>query len=388
MPEGPVVVALASELKGNAYLAECKRQGYRVVVVMDSKLEAEPWPWEAMDEHFGMPDVSRQPDVTYAVSYLARSRRVALVVGLDDYDVEVAASLREHLRLPGLGDTRARLFRDKIAIRVRASERGLPVPPFTGLFNDAAVNAFLAEVPPPWVLKPRTLAGSEGVRKLYDAGSVWRELERLGDGRSLHLLEQFIPGAVYHVDGLCWQDEVVFALASGYGEPPMSVLQNRGIFTTQVLPRRDGLAQDLLDLNARVLSALGRGSGPTHTEFIRAEDGKLYFLETAARVGGGNIELLVEAASGVLLWQEAARIDIALHRSEPYAPPELREACAGLIACFSRVPYADTSGYTEPEIRYRPRAAETVTLVVAAAQQARVEALLASYALRFRHEFM
>jgi biotin carboxylase len=96
-------------------------------------------------------------------------------------------------------------------------------------------------------------------------------------------------------------------------------------------------------LNERVIKALGRAYGPTHTEFIRAhETGQYYFLETAARVGGGNIEKLIEAATDVPIWQEAARIDLAELRGEMYQLPPLREGYAGLIAAPSKVPFADT----------------------------------------------
>ena len=47
------------------------------------------------------------------------------------------------------------------------------------------------------------------------------------------------------------------------------------------------------------MAALGMLRGASHTEFIKARaDGRIYFLETSARVGGAHIVELVEAASG------------------------------------------------------------------------------------------
>lgn len=389
MPDDrPVILALASELKGLPLLRELKAQGCHVVLLMNERLTAEPWPWEAIDEHFAMPDVHKAPDVIYAVSYLAREREFARVVALDDYDVEMAAELREHLRLPGLSASGARLFRDKLAMRVRAREAGLPVPEFEGVFNYARLRAFMARVPPPWVFKPRTLAGAEGIRKLHASEELWPLLAELGDRQSYHLLEQFLPGDVCHVDALVWRGEVVFALASRYGVPPMSAFHGRGIFTTRVLPQASAEARELVALNARVVAAMGRENGPTHTEFIRDAEGRLHFLETAARVAGGNIEKLIEAATGLVIWQEAARIELAELRGEPYAPPPLSERYAGLIACFSRTPYPDTGHYDDPEIYFRPRAAEFASLIVGSSDAGRVEALLEQYAERFRRDFM
>ncbi|MCA9942135.1 MAG: hypothetical protein KC449_01575, partial [Anaerolineales bacterium] len=115
------ILAIASECKGIPYLLEAKAQGARVLLLVAEAAAHNPdWPMEAIAERFIMPDVSKQPDVTYAVSYLARTERIDRIVALDDYDVATAASLREHLRLPGMGETTARHFRDKLAMRVQA----------------------------------------------------------------------------------------------------------------------------------------------------------------------------------------------------------------------------------------------------------------------------
>ncbi len=89
------------------------------------KIKDEAWPMEDIDERFLMPDLSTRPDILYAVSYLNRSNDIVQIVPLDDYDVETAAALREHLRLPGLGETVARFFRDKLAMRKQAKANGI-----------------------------------------------------------------------------------------------------------------------------------------------------------------------------------------------------------------------------------------------------------------------
>jgi hypothetical protein len=69
-----------------------------------------------------MPDVEKEWNCRILSMHLHLSRRVKIdaVVPLDDFDVEKAAALREHLRLPGMGDSQARLFRDKLAMRTTA----------------------------------------------------------------------------------------------------------------------------------------------------------------------------------------------------------------------------------------------------------------------------
>ncbi|MCA9959745.1 MAG: hypothetical protein KC443_11960, partial [Anaerolineales bacterium] len=224
MSERPfTILCIASEPKGVPFIRECKQQGCRVLVLMTEEKQHESWPWESIDEHFVMPSLSRQPDVTYAISYIMRGQKIDRIQALDDYDVATAASLREHLRIPGMGETTARHFRDKLAMRVQARDEGMLVPPFTAVFNYDDLRAYMADVPAPWVLKPRFEAGAVGIRKLHGSEQVWRALDELGDQQSFYLLEKFVPGDVYHVDSLIWGGELAFSIASKYGLPPLAV---------------------------------------------------------------------------------------------------------------------------------------------------------------------
>lgn len=384
------ILALASECKGIPYLQEAKRQGCRVLLLVKEEFADNPqWPWDAIDARFIMPELSKQPDVTYAVSYLARTEKIDRIVALDDYDVATAAHLREHLRIPGMGETTARHFRDKLAMRVQARDEGMLVPDFTAVFNNDEVNEFLDRVPPPWVLKPRFDAGAVGIRKLYDAPALWNALNELGDQRSFYLLEQFIIGDVCHVDSLIWEREVVFALASQYGTPPLAVTREGGIFNTRTLPMDSDESLALSELNARLMVALRQVRGVAHTEFIHGqEDGRYYFLETAARVGGANIDRLVKAATGLELWQEAARIDLANLIGKSYYPPTVRGHHAGLIICLARQQHPDLSPYTDPEIVWRLEKEYHAGLLVAAPDHGRVAHLLAQYTDRFAQDFL
>jgi biotin carboxylase len=383
------ILCLASEYKGVPFIRECKRQGCRVLLLVADEYRHHDWPWEDIDEHFYMPELSKQPDVTHAVSYLARSHQIDRIVALDDYDVATAASLREHLRLPGMGESVARYFRDKLAMRVQAKAEGIRVPAFTGLFNYDRLRAFMAQVPPPWVLKPRFEAGAVGIRKLQQAEAVWRALDDLGDQQSFYLLEQFLPGDVYHVDSIVWGSAVIFAVASRYGAPPLSVTTGGGIFNTRILDNEGEEAAVLRQENKSLLQALRLELGVAHTEFIRSHaHGKFYFLETAARVGGANIDKMVEAATGIVLWQEAARLVLADVRGETYQLPPHRQEYAGLIICLARQQHPDLSAYQDEEIVWRLPKEYHAGLLVASPSVARVDQLLASYNERFAQDFL
>lgn len=385
------VLCLASYEKGQDFLRQAKKDGARVLLLTSLSLQHKAhWPVESIDEIFYMPDDNKQwnrQDVINAVSYLARTQVIDRIVPLDDFDLEMAASLREHLRVPGMGETTTRYFRDKLASRMKARDAGLTIPDFVHVLNHGRIAAFIERVAPPWVLKPRSSAGSIGIKKVDSADQLWDLISALGDNQSNYLLERYIAGDIYHVDSIVYENQVLWAIASGYGRPPMDVSHQGGVFTTRVVERGSPIEQALFDKNRRVLSGLGLVRGVSHTEYIVArEDGRVYFLETAARVGGAHIADLVEQSAGINLWAEWARVELAGGKT-PYTPPVPRNDYGGLLVSLARQQHPDTSAYTDPEIVWRMNREHHVGFVVAAPEYSRVQELLESLTQRVARDF-
>jgi hypothetical protein len=381
------VLCITSYEKGQAFMREAKRQGSTVYLLTVENLREADWPRDQLDEVFYMPSLFREQDMIYAVSYLARTRPLDRIVALDDYDVEMAASLREHLRIPGMGDTTARYFRDKLAMRVRAQDRGVRVPEFVHVLNYDRIRDFMWRVPAPWVLKPRSEASSLGIKKINSADEFWPAIDELGDRQSYYVLERYVPGNVFHVDSIVSEKEVVFAEAHGYAKPPFDVMHGGGIFVTRTLPRESEDAQALRTLNKQLLGALGFVRGVTHAEFIKGQaDGQFYFLECAARVGGANIAELVEASTCLNLWAEWAKIEIG-GEDVPYELPPYRSDYGGLIISLAKQEWPDLSSYADPEIAWRMKRKSHAGLIVRAHNPQRVQDLLDSYVSRFYNDF-
>ncbi|HEX8707994.1 MAG TPA: hypothetical protein VF723_07005 [Pyrinomonadaceae bacterium] len=384
------ILCLAGYEKGAEFLRECKRQGCRVLLLASQSIADGDWPRESIDEIFLIPDNNKRwkiDEVIKGVSYLARTERIDRIVPLDDFDLETAAALREHLRVPGMGETTTRYFRDKLAMRLKALEAGIPVPEFVHVLNREMLLEYMARVPAPWLLKPRFEASATGIKKINSPAELWAAIEHLGDRQSFFVLERFVPGDIYHVDSIIWEGEVLFAAAHRYGSPPLNVAHEGGIFTTATLRRGSEDERLLLSLNREVLRAKGLVRGVSHTEFIKGrDDGRFYFLETAARVGGANIVDLIEAATGINLWAEWAKVEIA-GGAQSYHLPPLAEDYAGLIVSLARQQHPDTSAYTDAEIVWRMNKPYHAGLIVKSHDPARVEQLLAEYTARFHRDF-
>jgi len=382
------ILCVSTYEKGQEFIRTCKEIGCTVYLLTVEKLRNADWPREAIDEMFFMPEELPLPQLLNAVSYAARTKKIDRIVALDEFDMENVSAIREHLRIPGMGLTTVRYFRDKLAMRMRAKEVGINVPEFVHVLNHDELRKFMARVSGPWLLKPRSQASGIGMKRIRQPDELWPWLEKLGDEQSHFLLEQFVPGSVFHVDSVVSERKVVFAETHAYGMPPLDISHGGGVFTTRTLERDSADSEALQAVNRELIQGLGLVRGVTHAEFLKGHsNGKFYFIEIAARVGGAYISDVIDYATGVNLWREWARLEVGAGK-DPYALPETRRDYAGVIVSLAKQERPDTSAYNDPEIVYRVKKFHHAGFIVKSESASRVTELLDGYARRFVHDFV
>ena len=388
------IVCLATYFKGADFIRECKEHGCNVVLITKEKMLKEDWPRESLDDLIAVPNDAGPALFIDLLAFLARKAKIDRVIALEEFDVVTAALMREHLCLPGLSSSGAKIFRDKLSMAVHSQRAGINVPEFVPLVNAEEVDAFMKRVPPPWIIKPRSDVSAIGIRKVEEAEEVWRAIDDMNERQNLrerasyYVLARFIPGEVYHVDSVVNEGRVVFAGTNQYGRPPMQVAHQGGAYISRTLERGSVDEKTLLSTNKKLIRSLGLERGAAHAEFIKSEaDGKFYFLEIAARVGGAYIAEVLEAASGINLWREWARLEIADGKAPAKITP-LRKEYAGIILSLAKQEEPDTSRYVDQEILYRVKKRHHAGLIVRAPRLERVNELLDQYARRFAEDFV
>ena len=385
----PRFLCIASYEKGQDFLRQCAEMGVRPTLLTLEKLKDGAWPREALEDLVTMPAGLTREQIVHTVCWMMRGRRFDRVIALDEFDLETVAHLREHMRMEGMGVTTTAFYRDKLAMRSGARQAGFLVPEFCRVLNYDELRLYMARVPAPWLLKPRSEASALGIRKIEEPDQLWRALDELGDRQSYFLLEQFVPGAVFHVDSIVSEGHVVFSAVHQYGRPPMQVMHDGGVFTTRTVDRASRDWTELTELNAALVPALGMARGVAHAEYIRAHvDGRHYFLEVAARVGGAFIAELVATAAGINLWREWARLEVAHLRGEPYVLPAVTQAYAGSVLCLAKTAEPDTAAFDAPEIVLRMKKHHHAGLIVRSEDPERVRTLLDGYSAAFAEQFM
>jgi hypothetical protein len=375
---------ISSYYKGSEFIKACKESGNRVYFLTSLKLKGEPWPYDSIDEAFYLEEGEdgqwNQQDMLGGIAWLMRKAKIDRIVALDDFDVEKAAMIREEFRIPGMGQTTARYFRDKLAMRTRAKEAGIRIPPFSPLFNDGEIAAYLDEIDGPWLIKPRGEASATGIKKCNNKEEFYTALEKLGDQRHRYLVEQFRPGDVYHVDAISEDGNLVFCKASRYLATPMEVAHGGGVFRSVTMKDSDKESKKLKDLTMDVMQAFGMQYSASHTEFIKSrETGEYVFLETSSRVGGAHLSEMVEASSGINLWREWARLETAKAMGLRYLLPEITDIPAGIIVSLAKTKNPDYSPFDAEEIWWKMQKEFHVGMILRSKDQKKLLSLMEAY---------
>lgn len=407
-PQPLTIVCLATYFKGGDFIRECKRLGCRVILVTKEKMLQEDWPRDCLEDLIAVPNDAGPALMIDLTGFISRQLKVDRLVALEEFDVMTAALVREHFCLPGMSSSAAKTFRDKFRMAEAARDAGIVLPDFVPLINTDEITAFMERVPAPWIVKPRSDVSAIGIRKVNTPEEVWslvgemNERENLRERASYYLLAQFVAGEVFHVDSLVGAGRVLFAGANRYGRPPLEVAHGGGAYVSRSVAHGSADERKLFAINRQLVKALKHESGAAHAEFIKSDaDGRFYFLEIAARVGGAYIADVLEAASGLNLWREWARMEVASGRhtqaqaagakssaESRIKVKALRNEYAGIVLSLSKQEDPDTSAYDDPEIVYRVKKRHHAGLIVRSKKLERVEELLTQYAVRFADDFV
>ncbi len=273
--------------------------GVALSLVSQDPLERVPAALRArLSAHWQVRDAFDPQQLVEAASGLARlGGTVERMIGsLEQLQVPLALA-RERLGLPGLSPAVAHNFRDKSLMKDLLRAAGVPCARHRLADSAAAARAFAAEAGFPIVVKPPAGAGAAGTYRLDDGAALERYLGAHPPGVTRPVLcEEFLSGEEHSFDSVAIDGRLVFWSVSRYLPSPLTVMENPWIQWCVLLPRDLDGYDDIRELGARALGALGLESGMTHMEWFRRPDGSVAVSEVAARPPGAQFSSLLSYA--------------------------------------------------------------------------------------------
>ncbi len=290
------LLILASKLgyQTRSFAEAAERLGVEVVFGSDRCHQLDdPWADGALPLRFEQPEQAARNVVAQG-----RARPVDGILALGDRPIATAAYAARALDLPYNSPESVENCRSKLRQRVVLRAAGLPVPEFFSFVFDELLDAVLPRVRFPCVLKPLSLAASQGVIRANDAREFAAAAARIRTllespeiqvtrepGLDRLLVERYIPGAEVAVEGLLDRGRLrvlaIFdkpdALEGPYFEETIYVTPSR-------LPAE--MESRIAACAERAAQALGLTHGPLHAEF-RIRGDAPWVVELAPRPIGG-----------------------------------------------------------------------------------------------------
>jgi biotin carboxylase len=232
-----------------------------------------------------------------ADAIVAHDRRFPLdaVVAVDDAGTVTAAVASARLGLAHNPPEAAAAARHKLAMRARLDAAEVPQPAYAALDPGdppARWEAAARVVGYPCVVKPATLAASQGVVRVDGPGALAETVRRVaaiargaGAGEEPLLVERFVPGPEVAVEGMI--DDGVLTVLAVFDKPdPLDgpyFEETLYITPSRLPPQSRRAVHSAAEGAAR---ALGLQSGPVHAE-LRVDGNRATVIEVAARTIGG-----------------------------------------------------------------------------------------------------
>jgi hypothetical protein len=230
------------------------------------------------------------------------------VIGSDDRTLELATIVAATLGLPTNLRSSTIINRRKDYSRIVQRDSGLRTPWFVPVeISTGSEIKIPSGIPYPCVAKPVTLSASRGVIRANNHLELVKALTRIlqiieSEGPEhprVALIEEYIPGAEYVVEGLLdagvWQTIAIF----GKPVPLEGPYFEETIYVTPPNLKSDS-QKKLTDTVQTACAALGLQHGPIHAECRINKDGA-WLIELAPRAIGGKCSRILRSGSGQAL---------------------------------------------------------------------------------------
>lgn len=220
------------------------------------------------------------------------SHRFDSIIALDEFDILLAAELREKYKIEGQNVVEAAVFRDKDVMTKRVKELGFRIPASLKVKQFSELEMFLNKHHD-IIVKPISGAGSVDTFRIRDTDDLSVIKSKILTQNHEVLIQEYIDSDIYHIDGFMSNGKIIYCEPSKYLYNPLLI--KKGISAAAVSLDKESTDYQRLTDYASLLSKklYPKGTYLFHLEvFYDAQD--ILFLEIACRIGGARIRQNLE----------------------------------------------------------------------------------------------
>lgn len=220
------------------------------------------------------------------------------VVGVREFDLLPAAVIRANWSLPGASIESIQAYRDKGIMKEILKKNFIPVPNFKVINTAIDVINFIDKNGYPVLIKPRTSKRSRGISVIHNDDdlkqALYQGLKYTSEDLINMMIEEFVSGSVYHIDGAVINKEIKFIWPSVYVSNCMGFPEGEYVSSCLLTPDHQ-LYTRLVDYVTKCISALPSPINfAFHAEVFHCSDDSLKLCEIPARAGGGPVMRSIE----------------------------------------------------------------------------------------------
>jgi hypothetical protein len=259
-------------------------------------------------------DYDQSGKVEFRAFSLLKDNSINCIIAGSEPDVLRAAILRDTFNLPGQSYESALAYRDKAIMKKYLKNKTISIAPYTILREYTDLFQFIQQHNYPIVIKP--IAGSGGVktyiiRNQEELDEVLQsDIIQYREHASKFLVEKFISGEMYHIDGIAINSEIIFAQPSCYINSCLGFQHQLCIGSYTINPSSN-FSQRLVQLTQAAIKALPSPNALVfHAEIFHTPQNQLIFCEIASRAGGALIPDVIQFSRGINLLKESIKAQV------------------------------------------------------------------------------
>ncbi|OHR54285.1 acetyl-CoA carboxylase biotin carboxylase subunit family protein [Staphylococcus sp. HMSC061G12] len=260
---------------------------------------------------YGFPDFDNNGNVERFVDELSKYEKISRIISFEEGNVIRAASIRENLGIKGQKIRSALLFRDKYKMRKKLKESELKCPHFRRINHFMDIISFIKKVGYPVILKPRKKWASKGVFKIVDENSLNKAISNFDFND--YIIEEYVEGQLYHVDGLFYKSEIKVSCVSKYLENCLESFEDGNGLGSVMINPDSKQANILNDFTKRILKVFDVNFTTLfHAEIFIDRSGNPILCEIGSRIVGGEYSKNIEFSLNINLEEIYLKCELGL----------------------------------------------------------------------------